>query len=315
MSKVIFIAGPTSSGKTSLALKLCKKFNGEIVSADSRQIYKYFDVGTGKIPIGSDLTYKKGDNCWKLDDVNVWLYDVVEPKLSFSVVDYKYAAERAIADITARGKIPFIVGGTGFYLNSLLGYEIDVEEPRNEDLRAKLEAKSLNELQDMIPLKIKGTLNNSDFNNKIRLIRKIELLESGFEFKKRKVSTSPLEKNLILLNRSREEMYKRVDDWVDLIWIPLKIEIKNLIDLGFKETSCMKGIIYKTALKQHEQQISEVAAKERIKFDLHAYIRRQETWFKRYKTARILNPDKEGFDSIVPDTVRLILDERKSTIK
>lgn len=308
---MIFIAGPTSSGKTSLAVELCKKYNGEIISADSRQIYKHFDVGTGKIPVGSDTAFVKDDFCWEIDGVKVWLYDVVDPKEVYTAVDFKDDAQRVIKDIESRGKVPFIVGGTGFYMATLLGYDIDVGVSRNDKLRNELQGLSLAELQTLIPEDMKSQINNSDFNNPVRLIRKIEILEGGGEIKSKDNFISPLESNLIILNRERSAIYGRVNKWVDLIWDPLLEEIQNLINLGYEDSTPMNGLIYNSALIHLKHKTSIKETKDRIKFDLHSYIRRQETWFKKYKMAKFLDPQNKSFDSEVIETVELLLNERK----
>ena len=309
---MIFIAGPTSSGKTSLGIKLCKEFNGEIVSADSRQIYKYFDVGTGKLPVGDDTPYEKDDFCWEVDGVKIWLYDAVNPRDPYTAVDFKIDANRVIEDIKSRGKVPFIVGGTGFYMASLLGYDIDVGVIKNEALREELQKKTVAELQVMIPQEQRDQINNSDLNNPVRLIRKIEILHSGGELKTRPSEVSPLEESLIVLNRDRSTIYGRVNKWLDLTWEPLLMEIKDLISNGYEFTTPMKGLIYNTALEYIKYETVEKEAREKIKNDLHGYIRRQETWFKKYKQAHFLNPDTKNFDYQVRKTVELRLNERRN---
>lgn len=308
---MIFIAGPTSSGKTSLAIKLCKEFNGEIVSADSRQIYQHFDVGTGKLPIGDSTPYTKGDFCWEVDGVKIWLYDAVSPREEYTAVDFRNDANRVIEDIKLRGRVPFIVGGTGFYMASLLGYDIDVGVAKNDKLRQELQQKTVAELQVMIPEELRDQINNSDFNNPVRLIRKIEILQSGGELKTRSTEISPLEQNLIILNRDRSSIYGRVNKWLDLIWEPLLTEIRDLILEGYEFSTPMKGLIYNTALEHIKYETPQKEAREKIKNDLHGYIRRQETWFKKYGQAHVLNPDMKNFDSLVTKTVELILNERR----
>jgi|688.fasta_scaffold00063_139 tRNA dimethylallyltransferase len=296
---MIFIGGPTSSGKTSLAINICKKFNGEIVSADSRQVYKHFDVGTGKTPVGGNVEVLKNDFSWEIDGVKIWLYDVADPLKDYSVVDFKRDAQIAMNDIRSRGKMPVVVGGTGFYIDSLLGYEIDVNIPQNKILRDSLKDKSVQELQQMLPSAVKNELNNSELNNPARLIRKIEILEAGGEIKLKDSFISALEKDLIVLTRSREEMYVRSDKWVDLIWQPLLVEVTKLLDIGYKDSTIMKGLIYNTALSFIQGEIAQTDAIQKIKYDIHAYIRRQETWFKKYKEAKFINPAEKSFDVVI----------------
>ena len=163
LPKLIVILGPTASGKTKLAVELARVFNGEIVSADSRQVYKGMDIGTGK-----DLD--------EYDNVPYHLIDICEPTEQFSLAQYQKFAYQAIDDIIMRGKIPFLVGGTGLYIQAVIdGYDLSEIKP-NEKLRKKLEKKSLEKLQHLIK-KNKIELNKSDFGNKRRLIRILEKIE------------------------------------------------------------------------------------------------------------------------------------------
>jgi len=277
---MIFLIGPTSSGKTSLALKLCKKYGFEIISADSRQIFKYLDVGTGKVPINEAqgaISIQKGDGWWELDGVRIWMYDVVNPDKYFSVVDYRAGAFGAIKEIKKRQKRPLIVGGTGLYIDALLGKNISSGSPPDWKLRKKLDKKSVLELQNMIDPAILKEMNESDINNPRRLIRKIE--KSTLQ-----ITAPPLNPNALIIQLSlpREELYSKVDLWVDTIWKELLLEIQKLILKGYSQASPMQGIIYSTAKLFLKKQLSEDSAIQQIKLDLHAYIRRQQTWFKKY---------------------------------
>ena len=159
-NKLIAIVGPTAAGKTSLAVKLAQKFNGEIVSADSRQVYRGMDIGTGK-----DLE--------EYGCVPYHLIDVADPQAQFTLADFQKLAYRAIQDITNRQKLPILTGGSGLYVQAVVdGYLLDDVQP-DEKLRFKLEKKSLKRLQRLVK-KYKITLNQSDFNNPRRLIRAIE---------------------------------------------------------------------------------------------------------------------------------------------
>lgn len=233
MNKLIVICGPTCTGKTSLAIGLCKKFDGEIVSADSRQIYKFMDIGTGKLPLSgmqkSQCKMQKQDGCWIVDGVYVHLYDVVEPDRKFSVARFKDAATKEIQSMWRRQKVPFLVGGTGFYVAAVLG-----EEQRSEKLK-------------------------------------------------------------IGLTSSRETLFQRAYAWAEgVVNDSLLAEVKNLIDRGYKNTPPMQGIIYQTTIDHLVGKISKEEMLQKIKFDLHGYIRRQLTWFRRDK-------EIQWFDLAEPD--------------
>lgn len=290
MSKTIqVITGPTSSGKTSYALELCKKNNGEIISADSRQIYKHMDVGTGKLPIDKTANeVEKFDKYWIVDGIKIWMYDVVNPGEYYSVKNYKSDCIEIIDDVLSRKKTPIIVGGTGLYLDAILGKKTDFNVSANWDLRKTLEDKNVEELQDLIDPKILDEMNNSDRNNPRRLIRKIEIEQNQ---NRKDVLFNELEKgaelneynfSIKVLNFPRKVLYSRVDLWVDKIWDKLIVETEGLLKLGYGKTPQLNGIIYKTALNFINNLVSKDSAIERIKFDLHAYIRRQETWFSKY---------------------------------
>lgn len=272
MNKVYVVLGPTSSGKTSLALDLCRSMDSEIVSADSRQIYKYMNVGTGKFPFGIHN-----------NDVRIWGYDLVIPGKYFSVVDYVDFATKKIEEILKNGKKAFVVGGTGFYIDVLTGRQKVSEYEPNFVLRNQLENKSTEELLSYLKSVSLGDALNLDTKNKVRLIRAIEK-----KLAKKSDSTSlvNLLKNVsfefIGLKSDRDFLYKRSDNWAEEIWENGLIEeVKNLINDGYKDTHQMKGLVYKTAVGFLDGKISEQEAVQRTKFDLHAYIRRQQTWFKK----------------------------------
>src|SRR4030042_4789177 len=138
-SKVYIILGPTSSGKTSLAVNLCKKFNGEIISADSRQVYKNMDIGTGKLPINSNATVVKGDEKWTIDGVNIWGYDLTTPDKFFSGYDFALFALNKAAELLKAEKTVFLVGGTGFYIDLFTGNVKPSTIKPNFEMRKELE--------------------------------------------------------------------------------------------------------------------------------------------------------------------------------
>lgn len=167
MNKVLVICGPTATGKTSFALQMAKELNGELVSADSRQVYIGRDLETGK-----DLDLIKNSG------IKIWLYDVVNPGEEFSVAIWRKLAHEAIADILSRGKLPIVVGGSGLYIRALTEDLSEVDISRNEKLRAELKNKSASELFDYlknINLTKAMSMNNSDRKNPRRLIRAIEI--------------------------------------------------------------------------------------------------------------------------------------------
>lgn len=275
------IVGPTSSGKTSLAVDLCKEFNGEIVSADSRQIYKYMDIGTGKIPaaVGGGSRLQSGaatpapsHQPYVLNEVSIWGYDLVEPGEYFSAHDYALWAREKISEINKRGKTVFLVGGTGFYIDLVTGRAKTAGVEPDLNLRNNLEKLSLPQLQKKLMSLNLEAYEKLDKNNPARLIRAIEVevgeqhsptlpkLNTDFEF--------------VGLTASREFLYNRADKWLDFVWENGLLEEKADLNKKFPGAKQLDGLVYKSARDGN---------KEKTKFDLHSYIRRQQTWFKKNK--------------------------------
>jgi len=284
--KIPVILGSTSSGKTGLGLKLCRELNGEIISADSRQIYKFMDVGTGKVPITGDLDYKKSDSFWLFESVKVWGYDLVTPDKAFSAYDFAQFGLNVAGDLIEKSIMPFLVGGTGLYIDFFTHRIGDIASPPDLELREKLEKKNLEDLQeDATSLNL--SLNNSDLNNKRRLVRVLERTKTA-------KSPTPLpyledaEFVFIGLTASRDLLYKRVDAWTDLIWRDNLIinEVSDLISKGYGNTSRLSGLIYGDARDFLEGKKTREETIQETKFDLHAYIRRQQTYFKRNKAIK-----------------------------
>ncbi len=319
MEKIIVICGPTSTGKTSLAVRLCRKFNGEIVSADSRQIYKYMDIGTGKLPVGvqrskikeqnlvqsSKPAIERGDGYWIVDGIYIHLYDVVEPDKKFSVARFKDAATREIESMWRRGKVPFLVGGTGFYIAAVLG---EIEFPRiapDWQLRRELEKLSTGELFGKLQELDLERARTIDPKNPRRLVRAIEIAaadssepRSDGGIRARLFPSSAADQILkIGLTAPRETLYQHADAWAEAIVNDgLLDEVQDLINRGYKDTPPMKGIIYQPAVEHLDGKVTKEEMLQKIKFDLHGYIRRQLTWFRRDKSIRWFNIARSGFD-------------------
>ncbi len=210
---MIIITGQTGTGKTSLALELARARNGELLSADSRQVFSEMDLGTGKVDSLEDLNNRNG--IWHLRGIPIYGINLIKANQIFSAGDFAEYGKNVIADIIARGKLPIVVGGTGFYLKSLLDPDETVSVPQDFELRRKYEYKPTQYLQTTLaekdPTKL-SSMNNSDRNNPRRLIRAIEVADwkrrnpivpkSGFSF-------APLE--WIGLRASREVLEKRID--------------------------------------------------------------------------------------------------------
>lgn len=290
---IYIIVGSTSSGKTSLALKLAQEFNGVIFSADSRQMYKYLDIGTGKIPQGSKdkIQIKKRDNKWVVNDIDIWGYDMATPDIQYSVYDYASNIIPIINDylINSNKKI-FIVGGTGLYIDVLVGKLHLDTAPINETLRDKLQESTIDELQKMYRSLNAPSINSSDIKNKQRLIRKIEKYKQTNTTditQKELPKLIPAKHVYIGLTCPRQYIYDKVDTWLDNIWgKEIFDEIHSAIELGYDKSTKLQGLVYKQALEVISNTKTSAEAKQKAKYALHAYIRRQQTWFKKNMNIR-----------------------------
>ncbi len=299
MNKVIVILGPTATGKTDLGIKLAKKFNGELIAADSRQVYKGLDIGTGKLPSPKINSlygkYVKGKRNWLISEIKVWMYDLVSPKERFSVAEYVKEAEEVLEDMVLRKKLPIIVGGTGFYIKALLEGLPNLSIPVDNSLRIKLEKLTKEELQNKLwllsPTKY-DSLNESDKQNPRRLIRALEIIlmnPYGIESAKGKMQREKWETLKIGLSAPREVLYEKVDlRIVDWITDGIVKETEELIKGGvpverFKEL----GLEYEVLADFLQGKIKDMEEVIKIiRGRLHDYVRRQETWFKKEKDVK-----------------------------
>lgn len=288
MKKLLVILGPTATGKTDLGLYLAKKFNGELVACDSRQVYKGLDIGPGKLPKGN-VRVVKGERYWEMDGVKVWMYDVADPQIRYTVADYVKEATRLMSDVTRRSKLPIIVGGTGLYLKALLEGLPNLTIPVDPKFRETLESLSKQALQQKLKelsLKRWEELNHSDRENPRRLLRAIELIIMYPYRKTTQMSDLKTQNYDILkigLTAPRPVIYKKVDSRVlARAKLGMVEEAKVCRErLGLQRMREL-GLEYGVLADYFEGKIT---TKEKLwkvmKNKIHAYVRRQETWFKK----------------------------------
>ena len=262
-SKVIVILGTTATGKSDLAVKIAKKIKGEIISADSRQVYIGLDIGTGKI------TQKE------MRGVPHHLLDVANPKHKFSVVQYKKLAEEKIKEIISRGNVPIICGGTGFYIDAITNGTIFPEVPPNKSLRKILEKKSAEELIKILKKLDKNRAqdikNKSEQNNKVRLIRSIEIAKALGKVPKITKTLPPYEFIKIGLYLPTQILDKKIEKRVKKMFqLGLLNEIKKL-----KKSGISQKRLTEFGFEYNNPTIESVISKS-LK-----YAKRQITWFKR----------------------------------
>ncbi|MDD5147002.1 MAG: tRNA (adenosine(37)-N6)-dimethylallyltransferase MiaA [Candidatus Daviesbacteria bacterium] len=297
MKKILVILGPTSTGKTDLALKLANKFNGEVIACDSRQVYVGLDIGTGKLPGGKwkmeNGKWKKGKGFWEMDGVKVWMYDVVDPKKQYSVYDYVKDAGKVVREIRKRGKLPIIAGGTGLYLKALLEGLPNLAIPVNRKLRRELEKLSLKRLQEKlqkISPKKWEKMNNYDRQNPRRLIRAVEIASVCMDDINTTtvglMSTRGFDILKIGLSAPRQVLYQRIDERVvSRIYQGMIEEVKQLYELGlsFKRMRQL-GLEYGILANYLEGKITnEEELVKILQGEIHGFARRQITWFKKEK--------------------------------
>ena len=297
--KAIVILGPTCTGKTSLALKIAKQVNGAIISADSRQVYKFMDIGTGKMPTNKNSTIKKDKNKWQIDGIDMYLYDLVFPNEDFSVSVFVEKAKQVIEQIIAQGKVPIIVGGTGFYIEVLTSQQNVYPVQPDTILRQELQGLKLEHLQAELLKLNPERFNEIDIQNPVRLIRAIEVAKSGKS--EESIGLTGFEYLKIGLKADREILFSTADKWVnDILEIGLIDEVKELVSRGYKNTQPMQGMIYKTVISYLNGEIVlKEQLVEQIKFEMHNYIRRQQTYFNKIKEVTWYDISKNTFDQAV----------------
>lgn len=282
MSKIplIVVAGPTASGKTGLAIDIANYVGGEIVSADSMQIYKYMNIGSAK-PTQEERAKAVHH-----------MIDFLEPDAEFSVADYTEMAHKVIADIYERGKIPIMAGGTGLYINSVVNDvtfgEMDTDYELRESLRKTAEEKGSEYLLHMLSEFDEMSAKRLHPNNLRRIIRAIEfykitgkpISEHQEETKKTQSRYNPL---MLCVNWDREELYDRINRRVDMMMDEgLLDEVKRLMDMGYtKDLNSMQGIGYKEVMDYFDGKASLEETVEIIKQSSRRYAKRQLTWFRR----------------------------------
>lgn len=284
--EIIVICGPTAVGKTKYAIETALKFNGEVVSCDSMQLYKYMNIGSAK-PTPQEQAMVKHH-----------LVDEIDPSGFFTVAKYQRLAKDAVKEIFTHGKTPVIAGGTGLYLNSLL-YDMDFSAPpRNDLFRDKLYA----EAEEFGPESIYQKLVALDAeaaerihpNNVKKVVRAIEACSEGGkvkDFSKDLVPTQDYGAKMVCLTRNREELYERINQRVDiLLETGLVEEVRGLLDMGLDEENIsMKGIGYKEIIGFCNGEYSLEEAVDLVKKNTRHYAKRQLTWFKRYKEMKWFN--------------------------
>ena len=306
---LIILTGPTAVGKTELSIALAKAINGEIISADSMQVYKHMDIGSAKIT-------KE-----EMDGVIHYLVDVIEPSEEFNVVRFQQMAKEAMNIIYAKGKIPIVVGGTGFYIQALLN-DIDFEDTREDaSYRAKLEEEAKQYGATYLHNKLKEVDPQSAIdihaNNVKRVIRALEYfhltnepISKHNEIQRQK--QSPYNFAYFVLNMDRDLLYERINKRIDIMMESgLVREVEWLKNQGYtSDMVSMKGLGYKEILEYLDGAYSLEEAIYILKRDTRHFAKRQITWFKREKDVIWLEKEKDSKTSELLEQIISICKER-----
>jgi len=288
--KLIVVAGPTASGKTGLAIEIAKAINGEIVGADSMQIYKYMDIGAAK-PTATERKLAVHH-----------MIDFLEPDEEYSVADYTEQAHKVIEEIASRGNVPVMCGGTGLYINSVVDDVTFGEIDTNYEMRAELEELANREGAEKL-LEILAEFDEESAkklhpNNLRRIIRAIEFYRTtGIPISEHQRMTKERESRyeplMLCVNWDREVLYERINTRVDIMLEEgLLEEVKGLMERGYtKELNSMKGIGYKEVMDYLNGAISYEEMVETVKQSSRRYAKRQLTWFRRDERIKWLSAD------------------------
>lgn len=293
---VYVIGGPTASGKSNLAVELAKRINGEIISADSMQIYKDMNIGTAKITPE------------EMQGINHYLIDFVSPDERYSVSSFKKDAEKAIEAILAKGKVPIIVGGTGLYIDSLiLGIEFQdekIDTEYRESLNKIAEEQGLQKLYNMAQAIDPVAMKKISENDKKRIIRVLEIYhktgktktEQELESRKSKIKYNY---KVFAITMDRQVLYEKIEKRVDkMVEQGLIDEVQGILNKYQKFPTAMQGLGYKEVVEYLENKTTKEEMVEKIKKETRHYAKRQLTWFRKNKNIIWLNGENSIEDNI-----------------
>lgn len=299
--EIIVICGPTASGKTALSIKLAKSINGEIISADSMQIYKDMDIGTAK-PTEEEM-----------DGVKHYLIGNVSPTVRYSVASFKKDALDAISEILKKGKTPIIVGGTGLYVDSLINSieydDLEIDLDYRNKLEQIAEKEGLTKLYEKAVEIDPDAMKKISPNDKKRIFRVLEIYNSTGKTKTQQEIESRRKENpynykVFAIDMPRERLYERINKRVDIMFeMGLVQEVKEITQKYSEFPTAMQGLGYKEVVEYLNNELSYDEMVEKIKLETRHYAKRQLTWFRRNKQITWL----DGLDEI-QNNVNVILE-------
>lgn len=298
LPRVVFVVGPTSTGKTALGIRLAKTFGGEILNADARQIYRDLTIGTGK-PAGKRMKWK-GHTTYLVDGVPHFLMDFLPPDKTYSAAQWREAALRAIKGMVKRGALPIVVGGTGLYISSLIDNYHFPAVPAQPVLRTAYEQKSLDELVRLLTTIDPGAAGVVDLKNKRRVVRALEVVTfTGKKFSVLRTHGEPLvDAFQVGIHLEKDDLYRRIDRSIDnMVDEGLIDEVRSLLRHGYKASlPSLSAIGYQDVARYLTGEITQDDAIALIKRRTHQYTKRQWTWFKRDPRIRWAKDEDEAVE-------------------
>ena len=299
IKKILGIAGPTAVGKTEIAKIISKSIDGQIISADSMQIYKGLDIGTAKASVA------------EMDGLSQNLIDIIEPNQTFSSFDYGIAASECVENAFSSGRLPIVVGGTGFYFDALL-YPLTYADENKNEIRAQLKElqneKGEEYLYALLEQIDPDSAKSIHPNNVVRVMRALEIFYSTGRKKSEYVlpQNPKYENEIYVLSLQRDILYERINKRVDImISCGLVNEVENLIKVYGKNCQCFSAIGYKEIIEYFDGKCTLDDAIDAIKQGSRNYAKRQISYFKRFKNAKWIEVDpanpKNTADTILKD--------------
>jgi tRNA dimethylallyltransferase len=286
--RILVIAGPTASGKSDLAISLARHFNGEIISADSRQVYRGMDIGTGKVT-------KRQQR-----QAHHWMLDIASPKRSYTVANFKRDAQKAIRHITRRGKLPIICGGTGFWIDALIYNQSIPEVAPDPKLRAELQNHTPEELYRRLKRLDPARAATIDRHNPVRLIRALEIVLSTGKPVPARADTTPYDALYLVLNPNPATLHERITKRLDArLRVGMVAEVKRLHSQGvsYKRLEAL-GLEYRWVAQFLQGKITRTAMRDGLLRDIIRYSKRQLTWWKRNKQVHWVKSEPEAVSII-----------------
>ena len=299
MEKVIVVIGPTSVGKTKMGVALAKKLNGEVISGDSMQVYRQMDIGTAKVTIE------------EMEGVTHHCIDILDPKDQYSVHDFQQTVRKQITEITNRGHVPIIVGGTGLYIKAALyDYTFSEMENNHDEINKKYKDYTNEQLYDHLKQIDEESAKILHFNNRRRVLRAIEIYEQTGQKKSEMINEQEhiclYDAYFVGLTLPRELLYERINLRVDLMMKNgLQGEMESLIKQGLtRENQSMKAIGYKEWFDYFEGKCDLNEVSENIKKHSRQYAKRQYTWFKNQFDVHWYDVCLENFSKTIEEVSR-----------